>query len=128
MVKKRTCINCVMDTTDSKIVFDEKGVCDHCNTFYKEILPKWHTDDRGDKALKEIVKKIKKEGESKDFDCLMGMSGGIDSSYLLYIMVALSLIVFIPFLVQRTTIWETAWFALLYAPIIIGDLTKIPQI
>ena len=38
---------------------------------------------RGDKALKEIVKKIKKEGRGKDFDCLMGMSGGIDSSYLL---------------------------------------------
>ena len=83
----KICKNCVMDTTDSKITFDEKGVCDHCNTFYKEILPKWHTDDKGDKALKEIVKKIKKEGESKDFDCLMGMSGGIDSSYLLYIMV-----------------------------------------
>ena len=81
------CKNCVMDITDSKITFDEKGVCDHCNTFYKEILPKWHTDERGDKALKEIVKKIKIEGEGKDFDCLMGMSGGIDSSYLLYIMV-----------------------------------------
>ena len=87
MTEKRTCINCVMDTTDSKIVFDDKGVCDHCNTFYSDILPKWHTDERGDRALKEIVKKIKKEGEGKDFDCLMGMSGGIDSSYLLYIMV-----------------------------------------
>ena len=53
------CKNCVMDTTDSKIKFDEKGVCDHCNTFYKEILSKWHTDDIGDKALKEIVKKIR---------------------------------------------------------------------
>ena len=83
----QSCKNCVMDTTDSKIIFDEKGVCDHCNTFYKDILPKWHTDERGDKALKEIVEKIKKEGEDKDFDCLMGMSGGIDSSYLLYIMV-----------------------------------------
>ena len=81
------CKNCVMDTTDSKITFDEKGVCDHCNTFYKEILPKWFTNEVGDKALKEIVKKIKKEGEGKDFDCLMGMSGGIDSSYLLYRMV-----------------------------------------
>lgn len=87
MNEKRTCINCVMDTTDSKIVFDDKGVCDHCNTFYSDILPKWHTDERGDRALKEIVKKIKKEGEGKDFDCLMGMSGGIDSSYLLYVMV-----------------------------------------
>ena len=87
MTEKRICVNCVMDTTDSKIIFDERGVCDHCNTFYNEILPKWHTDDRGDKALKKIVKKIKKAGKGKDFDCLMGMSGGIDSSYLLYIMV-----------------------------------------
>ncbi|MAB94780.1 MAG: LPS biosynthesis protein [Flavobacteriales bacterium] len=85
--KIQICSNCVMDTTDSKIVFDDKGVCDHCNTFFSEILPKWHTDERGDRDLKEIVKKIKKEGEGKDFDCLMGMSGGIDSSYLLYIMV-----------------------------------------
>lgn len=80
------CSNCVMDTTDSKIIFDDKGVCDHCNTYYKDILPNWHTDERGDKALTEIIKKIKKEGEGKDFDCLMGMSGGIDSSYLLYVM------------------------------------------
>ncbi len=80
------CTNCVMDTTDSKIVFDEKGVCDHCNTYYKDILPNWHTDEKGNKALKEIIAKIKREGEGKDFDCLMGMSGGIDSSYLLYVM------------------------------------------
>ena len=83
----KICSNCVMDTTDSKIVFDIKGVCDHCNTFYSDILPRWDTGEKGDKALKEIVEKIKKEGEGKDFDCLMGMSGGIDSSYLLYIMV-----------------------------------------
>ena len=81
------CVNCVMDTTDSKITFDEKGVCDHCSTYYKDILPNWHTDERGDIALKEIIKKIKKEGKGKDFDCLMGMSGGIDSSFLLYKMV-----------------------------------------
>ena len=88
MIKEyQICSNCVMDTSDSKIVFDDNGVCDHCNTFYENILPNWHTDERGDKALKEIVKKLKKEGEGKDFDCLMGMSGGIDSSYLLYIMV-----------------------------------------
>jgi N-acetyl sugar amidotransferase len=80
------CTNCVMDTTDTKITFDEKGVCDHCNTFYKDILPVWHTDEKGIKALQEIIDKIKKEGEGKDFDCLMGMSGGIDSSYLLYVM------------------------------------------
>ena len=55
------CSNCVMDTTDSKIVFDEKGVCDHCNTYYKDILPNWHTDEIGDRELTAIIKKIKKE-------------------------------------------------------------------
>lgn len=85
--KHQICSNCVMDTTDSKIIFDENGVCDHCNTFYTDILPKWHTDERGHNELEGIISKIKKEGKGKDFDCLMGMSGGIDSSYLLYVMV-----------------------------------------
>lgn len=85
-MQKIICTNCVMDTTDTKITFDDKGVCDHCNTFYDSILPNWHTDERGELELNEIIKKIKKEGEGKDFDCLMGMSGGIDSSYLLYVM------------------------------------------
>ena len=83
----QVCTNCVMDTTDSDIVFDEKGVCDHCNTFYSKIKPYWNTDERGLKALESLVDKIKKEGKGKDFDCMMGMSGGIDSSYLLYKMV-----------------------------------------
>jgi len=83
----KTCTNCVMDTTDSRITFDEKGVCDHCNTFYTDIEPFWHTDEKGHNELKSIVEKIKKDGQGKEFDCLMGMSGGIDSSYLLYKMV-----------------------------------------
>ena len=74
-----------MDTTDSKIEFDSDGVCDHCNTFYNDVLPNWHTDEQGKLELDEIVKKIKKTGEGKDFDCIIGMSGGIDSSYLTYI-------------------------------------------
>ncbi|MBK7098448.1 MAG: N-acetyl sugar amidotransferase [Sphingobacteriales bacterium] len=75
-----------MDTTDSKIEFDEKGVCDHCNTFYKDILPFWNYGKGNEAALEKIVEKIKKEGKGRDFDCIMGMSGGIDSSYLLYMM------------------------------------------
>jgi len=76
-----------MDTTDSNIVFDDEGVCDHCNTFYKDIKPNWHTDDKGAAAIEATVAKIKEEGKGKDFDCIMGMSGGIDSSYLLYLAV-----------------------------------------
>ena len=39
IINTQICSNCVMDTTDAKIVFDDKGVCDHCNTYYTDILP-----------------------------------------------------------------------------------------
>lgn len=74
-----------MDTSDSKITFDENGVCDHCITFYEKVLPNWHTDKKGRQALDLIVDKIRQAGSGKDFDCIIGMSGGIDSSYLTYI-------------------------------------------
>lgn len=83
--KYQTCTNCVMDTSDAQITFDKNGVCDHCNNFYKNILPNWHTDERGWQALQKIADKIKKEGVGKDFDCIIGISGGVDSSYLTYI-------------------------------------------
>ncbi|MCX4028819.1 N-acetyl sugar amidotransferase [Endozoicomonas sp. SM1973] len=81
----KICTNCVMDTTDSKITFDEKGVCDHCNTFLNKIKPNWHTDEKGANHIKTIAEKIKERGKNKDFDCIIGMSGGIDSSYLTYV-------------------------------------------
>jgi N-acetyl sugar amidotransferase len=74
-----------MDTTDSNIVFDSNGVCDHCNTFFKKTLPSWNLGLHSEKALKKIVDKIKEDGVKKDFDCIIGMSGGIDSSYLAYV-------------------------------------------
>ncbi len=86
MSEKIVCTNCVMDTTDSKISFDKEGVCDHCITFYKDIEPKWLADINDSKKIDRIIDTIKKQGKGKDFDCIMGMSGGIDSSYLLYLM------------------------------------------
>lgn len=80
----KVCTNCVMDTTDSKIVFDEKGMCDHCNNFYNNIKPNWHPDEIGAKQLEEIVNRIKKDGKGKKYDCIIGLSGGVDSSYLAY--------------------------------------------
>lgn len=79
------CSNCVMDTSDSRITFDARGVCDHCLTFERSILPNWHTDARGREQLERKVAEIKREGVGKDFDCIIGMSGGIDSSYLTYV-------------------------------------------
>jgi N-acetyl sugar amidotransferase len=74
-----------MDTSDTKITFDANGVCDHCNTFYKKILPNWHTDERGRKTLENISEKMKKAGTGKDYDCIIGLSGGSDSSYATYV-------------------------------------------
>ncbi|NVK02938.1 MAG: N-acetyl sugar amidotransferase [Oceanospirillaceae bacterium] len=79
------CKNCVMDTTDTKIYFDEHGVCDHCKTYYSDILPSWSPDDKGWAHVSKIADNIRREGEGKDFDCIIGMSGGIDSSYLVYL-------------------------------------------
>ena len=79
------CTNCVMDTSDSKITFGSDGVCDHCTTFYTEVLPNWHVDERGRAELDKIAAEIKAEGAGRDFDCIIGVSGGIDSSYLTYV-------------------------------------------
>ena len=84
--QKQICSNCVMDTTDTKITFNDEGICDHCETFFSDIKPKWNTGEKGNNELIKIVNQIKKEGKNRDFDCIMGMSGGIDSSYLLYMM------------------------------------------
>lgn len=86
-IEKRVCVNCVMDTSDPKITFDENGVCDHCNDFYNNVKPNWHTDNKGREELNKIISKIKEEGKGKDFDCILGMSGGVDSSYLLHLAV-----------------------------------------
>lgn len=77
------CNNCVMDTSDSKISFDYKGLCDHCITFYEKVLPSWKTCDNLSLLEKKIIE-IKKSNANSDFDCILGMSGGIDSSFLLY--------------------------------------------
>jgi N-acetyl sugar amidotransferase len=73
-----------MDTSDSSIEFDENGQCIYCNNFYNTIIPSWNSDSK-DEELLRVVEKIKKEGINKDFDCIIGLSGGLDSSYLAYI-------------------------------------------
>ena len=81
------CKKCIMDTSDPHIHFDEQGVCDYCNNFENTIKPSWHTDDKGKAQLQQLAAKIKNEGEGKDFDCIIGLSGGLDSSYAAHIAV-----------------------------------------
>ena len=79
------CSNCIMDTSDSNITFDSRGWCDYCNNFFTNILPHWHTDERGARDIARQVEKIKLDGRGKPHDCLLGISGGVDSSYLAYL-------------------------------------------
>lgn len=77
-----------MDTSDSKIVFDEHGVCDHCNGFDDNVKPNWHPNDAGKEMFRNQIAEIKRVGKGKPFDCIIGMSGGLDSSYLLHLAVS----------------------------------------
>jgi N-acetyl sugar amidotransferase len=79
------CTNCVMDTTASEIVFDEKGVCNFCKEFEqlaKETI--WRPLEVRLKELEDSINKLKKLGEKDKYDCLIGLSGGVDSSYICY--------------------------------------------
>ena len=77
-----------MDTSDSQIAFDADGVCDHCIGFKRDVLPHWFPNEKGKAMFREVVARIKASGKGKPFDCIMGMSGGLDSSYMLHLVVS----------------------------------------
>lgn len=81
----KICSQTIMDTSDPNIVFDENEISDYYHNFQNVILPNWHTDEKGYDELMQVADKIKKEGKGKDFDCIIGLSGGLDSSYVAYI-------------------------------------------
>jgi N-acetyl sugar amidotransferase len=74
-----------MDTSDSGIIFDKDGISDYYHNYHEVIKPNWHTDERGLDELMKIADKIKKDSKNKDFDCIIGLSGGLDSSYTAYV-------------------------------------------
>lgn len=83
--KYQICNCCVMDTTDEDISFDSKGVCMRCNEYKERIEPIWNHGKGHEKELKELISAIKKSGEGKEYDCILGLSGGLDSSYMLHL-------------------------------------------
>lgn len=79
------CTRCVMDTTDPDISFNEKGECNHCTEFIEKRSRYKYQGAKSDKALAELVALMKQAGKGREFDCVVGLSGGIDSSYAAYI-------------------------------------------
>jgi putative aminotransferase len=83
--KYQICAHCIMDTSDPGIVFDSRGWCDYCTNFDALIRPNWQTDQRGASKLHELAELIRRDGKGRDFDCIIGLSGGLDSSYATYV-------------------------------------------
>jgi N-acetyl sugar amidotransferase len=81
----RQCVRCVMNTTDLEITFDENGYCNHCTEFLNRRDKYKYQGEESDKRLERVIEDIKRAGRGKDYDCIIGISGGVDSSYLAYI-------------------------------------------
>lgn len=74
-----------MDSSDPSINFDSSHKCDYCQNFEQMIAPHWKSGLDSDRELLEMADPIRKSGEGKDFDCIIGLSGGLDSSYVAYV-------------------------------------------
>lgn len=87
MNSQKICKRCIMDGSDPRIQFDDQGICEYCNNFTKSIMPSWDTSANGALALRLMAEKIKSDSEGRDFDAIIGLSGGLDSSYAAYVAV-----------------------------------------
>jgi len=80
-----------MDTSDPEISFDKQGTCNHCTQALEQAKTTWFPNEEGEKRLQQIANEIKQSQKNKEYDCITGLSGGIDSSYLVYKIVQLGL-------------------------------------
>lgn len=82
----RECKRCVMnDSSDKQIGFDDKGYCNYCTNALIKKKYVYFPNEEGQLMIKRMVDEIKEDGKGKKYDCIMGISGGLDSSYLLYL-------------------------------------------
>lgn len=93
-----------MDTTDPEIVFDENGVCNHCHTYDRLVREHIVDGEAGRRRLEKLVNDIKRAGRGKQYDCIIGVSGGVDSTYVTYLVKNLGLR---PIAVHLDNGWDT---------------------
>lgn len=86
MKEIKRCTRCVMDNeSDPLITFDDHGQCNYCTGALESKNTRYFPNEEGQRKLEELISKLKKEGEGKEYDCMMGISGGLDSAYLAYL-------------------------------------------
>lgn len=78
------CAQCVMDTSDPDITFDREGVCNHCHSYYAVVQSPARIKKRTPEKLDSVLKTIKETGKGKEYDCIIGVSGGTDSTFVAY--------------------------------------------
>jgi hypothetical protein len=78
------CNRCLMDTSDPDIIFDDKGNCNHCNRYFVRVAEEVRHGSKADDALGAVVARIASEGKGKEYDCVAGVSGGVDNTYVIY--------------------------------------------
>jgi N-acetyl sugar amidotransferase len=83
----RACTRCVMDTTATDIEFDENGVCNYCSGFVSRLGKMCPSTEDRSRLRGAFLEKVKASGKGRDYDCIVGVSGGVDSSYALYLAV-----------------------------------------
>jgi N-acetyl sugar amidotransferase len=81
--KIQICTRCVSDTTMSEIEFDDNGVCNFCK-LHDRFVEMYPLGEKGQKIINNLINQIKEDGKGKPYDCIIGLSGGADSTYLLY--------------------------------------------
>ena len=79
---RKTCTKCLMDSSDPDISFDDSGVCNHCIKFDQLASQQWFPNEEGRRRWGGIANEIKAAGAGREYDCILGLSGGVDSSYL----------------------------------------------
>lgn len=84
MREYQICNRCIMDTTDPDIQFDDKGNCSHCNRYFAFAEKYLFQKERGQEKLQGLLERIKKDGKKRRYDCILGVSGGVDSTFLAY--------------------------------------------
>ena len=82
-MEKQICTRCIQDETFPGITFDDNSICNYCH-LYDELCKIFPNDERGTQKLNKIIEDIKLQSKNKEFDCVVGVSGGRDSIYLLY--------------------------------------------
>jgi len=80
------CRRCVMDTSVDGISFDAAGVCQFCRQYDKRVARELFVGESGQKQLEQFLQRIRQRGTGRPYDCLIGMSGGVDSTYVAYLL------------------------------------------